>query len=80
MILQWLPGWLPLLITLIALIRRPSLVVADADYESVRIRFDYPYMGGRGGDPKDKYWRKSKRLVGISLADISGAFRRVDVS
>lgn len=35
----------------------------DADFESVRIKYDYKYMGGKGGDPKEKYWRKSSLLV-----------------
>ena len=59
MILRWSPHWLPLLTTLVAFISQPCPVAADADFESVRIKYDYPYMGGRGGDPKAKYWRKS---------------------
>jgi len=57
MILRWSPYWLPLISIFIAFALQPSLVEADADFESVRIKYDYPYMGGRGGDPKDKYWR-----------------------
>lgn len=57
MIIWWSPYWLSLASILIALTLQSSLVEADADFESVRIKYDYPYMGGRGGDPKDKYWR-----------------------
>ena len=72
MILPWLPCCLPLLVTLFAFIRQLGLAGADADYESVRVRFDYPYMGGKGGDPKAKYWRKFeptaiRRLLTVSM-------------
>jgi len=50
--------WLSLAFALIAHFPHLGLVHADADFESVRIRLDYPYRGGRGGDPQEKYWRK----------------------
>lgn len=78
--IQWSPCWLFLLVTLSVLVRQSGLVAADADYESVRIRFDYPYMGGRGGDPKAKYWRKSGRLIGRLRTNIFASIRRVNVS
>lgn len=56
------PHWLSLALALTSLILQLRPVHADADFESVRIRFDYPYRGGRGGDPKDKYWRKTNSL------------------
>ena len=59
----WPALWLSSTITLICLLIYSSFVQGDADFESVRIRYDYRYMGGKGGDPKDKYWRKSSPLV-----------------
>lgn len=55
--------WLSPAITLIAFLLQSSWVSGDADFESVRIKYDYRYMGGKGGDPKEKYWRKSSLLV-----------------
>ena len=57
MILRWSSWWLSSALTLVALLSCVRLAAADADFESVRIKYDYPYMGGRGGDPKEKYWR-----------------------
>ena len=62
------PHWLSLALAFINLILQFSSVYADADFESVRIGFDYPYSGGRGGDPKEKYWRKSRPHALLSSA------------
>ncbi|KAK3173783.1 hypothetical protein OEA41_007115 [Lepraria neglecta] len=51
--------WLSPAITLIAFLLQSSWVSGDADFESVRIKYDYRYMGGKGGDPKEKYWHES---------------------
>lgn len=59
MILRWSLCWLSCDVTLIAFLLQLGLVGADADWESVRIKYDYDYMGGKGGDPKEKYWRTS---------------------
>ena len=32
-------------------------VNGDADFDSVRVKFDYEDNSGRGGDPENKYWR-----------------------
>ncbi|KAL2042015.1 hypothetical protein N7G274_005203 [Stereocaulon virgatum] len=52
-------SWLSPAITLTAFLLQISRVCGDADFESVRIKYDYRYMGGRGGDPKEKYWHES---------------------
>ena len=80
MIVPRLSNWLPFFITFITLIHQTSPVVADADFESVRIRYDYPYMGGQGGDPKAKYWRESEIPLQSGFATLIGACRRVGVS
>lgn len=46
------------LLSLLLLISPPS-TLADADFESVRIRYDYKQRSGRKGDPKGKYWHES---------------------
>lgn len=51
--------WLGPTFTLVALLLQISWVQGDADFESVRIHPEYRYMGGRGGDPKEKYWHES---------------------
>lgn len=80
MILRSSPYWPLLLTTLVALALQPGLVATDADWESVRIRYDYPYMGGRGGDPKDKYWRRSCRPpLMLYVANTQVISRRIDV-
>ena len=33
-------------------------VIADADFDSVRVKYDYEDKSGRAGDPKEKYWRE----------------------
>ena len=60
MIIQWSSYLLLSVLPLIALLSYPGRIAADADFESVRIKYDYEYMGGRGGDPKEKYWRTFK--------------------
>ena len=52
-----LARWLTPLFTLIAIPLQVSWVQGDADFESVRVHFGYEYMGGKGGDPTEKYWR-----------------------
>lgn len=65
-------------LTLVALLLQIRWVQGDADFESVRIHPEYRYMGGRGGDPKDKYWRKFIFPI-IPLTSLTSQ-RRVDVS
>ena len=50
--------WLGPSLTLVALLLQVCWVQGDADFESVRVHPEYKYMGGRGGDPKEKYSRK----------------------
>lgn len=68
--------WLSPAIKLTAFLLQISRVCGDADFESVRIKYNYRYMGGRGGDPKEKYWRESG-LPGDTndIADIPGFYR-----
>ena len=70
--------WLGPALTLVALLLQIRWVQGDADFESVRIHPEYRYMGGRGGDPKDKYWRRSILPI-IPLTSLTSR-RRVDVS
>lgn len=70
--------WLGPALTLVALLLQICWVQGDADFESVRIHPEYRYMGGRGGDPKDKYWRRSTLLT-IPPTSLKSR-RRVDVS
>ena len=57
--------WLSLLerllpfLTVLFICAAPATVVADADFESVRFRFDYKERSGRHGDPEGKYWHES---------------------
>lgn len=37
----------------------PTPASGDADFESVRYRYDYRERSGRHGDPKGKYWHES---------------------
>jgi len=55
----WPPCWLSLAIALLALILLAAPANGDADFESVRIKYDYPDMSGRYGDPNGKYWHES---------------------
>lgn len=70
--------WLGPALTLVALLLQICWVQGDADFESVRIHPEYRYMGGRGGDPKDKYWRRFIFPI-IPLASLTSR-RRVRVS
>lgn len=70
--------WLGPALTLVALLLQTCWVQGDADFESVRIHPEYRYMGGRGGDPKDKYWRRFIFPI-IPLTSLTSR-RRVDVS
>ena len=70
--------WLGPGLTLVALLLQICWVQGDADFESVRIHPEYKYMGGRGGDPKEKYWRRS--ICPIMPATSLTSRRRVDVS
>lgn len=63
----WAPPWLSL--PLHRLLALPILLLlllstlpasrADADFESVRMRYDLEDMSGRYGDPPGKYWHES---------------------
>ena len=70
--------WLGPTLTLVAILLQIRWVQGDADFESVRIHPEYRYMGGRGGDPKDKYWRRSSFQT-IPLTWLTSR-RRVSVS
>ena len=74
----WPAHWLGPALTLVALLLQTCWVQGDADFESVRIHPEYRYMGGRGGDPKDKYWRRSTFPI-MPLTSLKSR-RRVDVS
>ena len=50
---------LTLLVVIYGFIKSLVLVTADADFESVRRKFDYEDSSGRGGDPVEKYWHES---------------------
>ncbi|KAL9615357.1 MAG: hypothetical protein Q9167_000185 [Letrouitia subvulpina] len=50
--------WLSLALLLVALGLNGALVRGDADFESVRVRMTKD-SSGKGGDPKEKYWRLS---------------------
>ena len=71
--------WLPLavhLLNLYLLLLLANLAKSDADFESVRIRYDYKDKSGRGGDPVEKYWRKFASAMGmVAGADIFGLCR-----
>ena len=56
--------WRALLSTLttlfvLVMLLPPAGTRADADFESVRIAYDYEERSGRHGDPKGKYWHES---------------------
>ena len=70
--------WLGPALTLVAFTLQICWVQGDADFESVRIHPEYRYMGGRGGDPKDKYWRRFIFPI-IPFTSLTSR-RRVDVS
>lgn len=60
----WAPPWLSLTILRLLFLHylllsplQPAL--ADADFESVRMRYDLDDMSGRYGDPAGKYWHES---------------------
>lgn len=62
------PGWLALALLFLALALQCALVQGDADFESVRVLM-VKDSSGKGGDPKDKYWRKWRipMLLALSL-------------
>ena len=52
-------SWLLFTLEIISYLLIASCPVSgDADFESVRVRYDYDDNSGRGGDPVEKYWRK----------------------
>ena len=69
MILQQ-PGWLTLALVVLALTLQCALVQGDADFESVRVLM-VKDSSGKGGDPKDKYWRKWRIPMLEPLTDIA---------
>lgn len=52
------PCWLALALVFLALALQCAHVRGDADFESVRVLMTED-SSGKGGDPKEKYWRKS---------------------
>lgn len=54
--------WLSFAILLAGSFNDRRLVKADADFLSVRTRLKQDHSG-KGGDPKDKYFRESELLV-----------------
>ena len=57
----WAPPWFSLAILhlLLLLLFPLPTTRADADFESVRMRYDFEDMSGRYGDPPGKYWHES---------------------
>ena len=51
------PCWLALALVLLTLALQCAPVRGDADFESVRVLMTED-SSGKGGDPKEKYWRK----------------------
>ena len=51
------PCWLTLAVVFLTLALQCAFVRADADFESVRVLMTQD-SSGKGGDPKEKYWRK----------------------
>lgn len=49
-------SWLTLVVIFLALALKCAEVKGDADFESVRVLMTED-SSGKGGDPKDKYWR-----------------------
>lgn len=50
-------SWLTVAVVILALALQCALVVGDADFESVRVLMTED-SSGKGGDPKEKYWRE----------------------
>ena len=59
------PCWLALAVVFLILALQCALVRADADFESVRVLMTHD-SSGKGGDPKEKYWRKWR--IPVTLA------------
>lgn len=69
-----------IVILLLCLAFQSTHVSGDADFESVRLRYDYIDMSGRYGDPKGKYWREFVDALSVVYVTDICVHRRVCVS